>query len=141
MSRNIGKELANERLEVRNPFLIDLKTKEDPTRGTYKLEDLISKTLKKTKDRVRSTSNSSHQKDFSSSDLSVADTEDNQELMNEFKFATLLAMKENLYFRNGSLNFAHLKKICDRSFVNNNMYIGYNDGIEVDLLDIDDDEF
>jgi len=141
ISQNLGKDLSKDVSLTRNPFVIDLKTKDVQSKGTYKIEDLISKTLKKAKDRVRSTSHSSHQNDFSSSDLSVADTEDNQELMNEFKFATLLAMKENLYFRNGSLNFAQLKKICDRSFVNNNMYIGYNDGIEVDLLDIDDDDF
>lgn len=53
----------------------------------------------------------------------------------------MLAMKENLFFRNGSLGFGHLKKICDWSFVNNNMYIGYDEGIEVDMLDIDDDHY
>lgn len=141
LGRGLGQSLSKDIPLARNPFIVDLKTSEAQLKSTYKIEDLISKTLKKTKNRVRSTSHSSHQNDFSSSELSVADTEDNQELMNEFKFATLLAMKENLYFRNGSLNFAQLKKICDRSFVNNNMYIGYNDGIEVDLLDIEDDDF
>ena len=104
------------------------------------IDNIINGTFKQAIANLKSTTDSSTEDFCKSECISNADAEDNEDALKEVVHANALAVKESACFRNSTFNFSELKKYCDRSFVNNNMYIGYDSGIEVELLDIEDDD-
>lgn len=71
----------------------------------------------------------------SSSEISLADEEDNEEKDNEFRFNEITRRQNQLYFNTDSYRFNKLKRYCERDFLNQDVPVGYKDGIDIDFLD------
>ena len=79
---------------------------------------------------------------LSLSDISNGDDEDekikkgiNRKGKQEFKFKELRKIKQNKFFGHSNKNFNEMKQYCDRSFVKNEIFIGFDDGIDIGKMD------
>ena len=59
----------------------------------------------------------------------------NRKVRQEFKFKELRKIKQNKFFGHSNKNFNQMKKFCDRSFVKNEIFIGFDDGIDIGKMD------
>lgn len=71
----------------------------------------------------------------SHSELSAADEEDNPEKTYDFNFEDTIQRKQDLFFNPNNTSFDKMKRYCERSFVNPNVPIGYDEGIDIDSMD------
>lgn len=69
------------------------------------------------------------------SELSCADEEDNPETRFDFNFEDAIHRKQELFFNPNNYRFEEVKRHCERSFVNPNVPIGYDEGIDIESMD------
>ena len=69
------------------------------------------------------------------SELSAADEEDNPETRLDFNFEDSIQLKQDLFFNPSTRGFERIKRYCERSFVNPNVPIGYDEGIDIQAID------
>ena len=71
----------------------------------------------------------------SRSELSNADEEDNPETRLDFNFEDSINRRQELFFNPNTYRFEEIKKYCERSFVNPNVPVGYDEGIDIGTMD------